>query len=61
MLNYLYDMPENVKRELSNNFCAMKYIHSLSDKKRNKIIKKAEKMNELQLKSYIIELGNKFF
>ncbi len=59
MLNYLYDMPQEFKAELGKNFCAMKYVHSLSEKKRKKIIKKAADMNPDQLVRYVAELGNR--
>lgn len=59
MLNYLYDMPQEFKSELGKNFCAMKYVHSLSEKKRRKIIKKAANMTSDQLVKYVAELGNK--
>ncbi len=58
MLNYLYDMPEDVKSEFGKNFCAMKYIHSLPEKKRRKIIEKAERMNPADLKNYVAYLGH---
>ena len=58
MLNYLYEMPEEVKSELSKNFCAMKYVHSLPERKRKKIIEKASKMNPTELKNYVSRLGN---
>lgn len=58
MLNYLYDMPEEFKTELGKNFCAMKYVHSLSEKKRRKVIKKAADMNPEQLRSFVSELGS---
>lgn len=58
MLNYLYDMPEEFKTELGKNFCAMKYVHSLSEKKRRKVIKKAADMNSEQLRSFVSELGS---
>ncbi len=57
MLDYIKEMPDDFKRELSTNFCAMKYIHSLPDKKRKKVFKKAEKMNDAQLKDYVAYLG----
>lgn len=57
MLNYLYEMPEDVKSELGKNFCAMKYIHSLPEKKRKKVIQKASKMSPNELKNYVSYLG----
>lgn len=57
MIDYLNDLPENFKKELSKNFCAIKYVHSLPEKKRKKVIKKAEKMNETELKNYVQHLG----
>lgn len=58
MLNYLNDLPENFKKELGKNFCAIKYVHSLPEKKRKKIIEKAKRMNENELKNYVAHLGN---
>lgn len=58
MLNYLYEMPEEVKSELGKNFCAMKYLHGLPEKKRRKIIEKAKRMNERDLKNYVNYLGH---
>ncbi len=52
------DLPDEFRVELQKNFCAMKYVHNLSDKKRKKIIEKAQQMDTKQLKSYVSELGN---
>ncbi len=57
MLDYIKEMPEDFKKELSTNFCAMKYIHGLPDKKRKKVFKKAAKMNDSELKDYVARLG----
>lgn len=58
MLNYLYEMPEEVKNELGKNFCAMKYIHSLPERKRKKVIEKASKMTPSELKNYVSRLAS---
>ncbi|MCH5304100.1 MAG: hypothetical protein J1E41_04475 [Ruminococcus sp.] len=52
------DLPEEFREQLQKNFCAMKYVHNLSDKKRKKVIEKAQQMNSNELKNYVAELGN---
>ncbi|MBQ5348119.1 MAG: hypothetical protein IIU39_08725 [Ruminococcus sp.] len=60
MLSYLNDLPESFKKELSGNFCAIKYVHNLPEKKRKKVIEKAARMNETELKNYVQHLGNNY-
>ena len=56
------DMPKEFSRALSQNFCAMKYVSSLTERKRRKVIQKARKItNPSEMQSYVIELGNKIF
>lgn len=57
MLSYLNDLPENLKNELRGNFCAIKYVHNLPEKKRKKVIEKASRMSEHELKNYVAYLG----
>ena len=57
MLSYLNDLPESLKKELSGNFCAIKYVHNLPEKKRKKVIEKACRMSERELKNYVAYLG----
>ena len=53
-------MPEDFSRALSQNFCAMKYVSSLSQRKRRKVIQKAQQITNLsEMQSYVLELGNK--
>ena len=56
------DMPKEFSRALSQNFCAMKYVSSLPEHKRRRVIRKARKITDpLEMKSYVLELGNKIF
>ena len=55
-------MPEDFSRALSQNFCAMKYISSLPERKRRRVIRKAQQITDpTEMKSFVIELGNKIF
>lgn len=56
------DMPEDFSRALSQNFCAMKYVNSLPERKLRKVIRKAQQItNPTDMQSYVLELGNKIF
>lgn len=56
------NMPEDFSRALSQNFCAMKYVSSLSQRKQLKVIQKAQQITDpREMQSYVLELGNKIF
>ncbi len=54
------DLPEDFSRAISHNFCAMKYVSTLSERKRRKVIEKAKSISDpSEMQKYVIELGNK--
>lgn len=60
MWNYVptVELPKDFKKELSKNFCAMKYYHQLPTYKQLSIAQKARELNAEQMKEYVVELGN---
>ena len=55
-----YKVPESFERLLQRNFCAMKYVSELPERKRRRVMNKAKTMEtEEEIRSYIVELGNK--
>lgn len=60
MWNYVpyVELPQDFKKELSKNFCAMKYYHQLPKHKQLIIAQKARELNIDQMKEYVVYLGN---
>ena len=60
MLNYVpfVELPKDFEKEMSKNFCAMKYYHQLPSQKKLQIAQKARELNKEQMKEYVTYLGN---
>lgn len=55
-----YNVPEEFGELLTRNFCAMKYVSELPERKRRRVMNKAGTMDSIQeMKDYVTELGNR--
>ncbi len=55
------DFPKAFSGVLKENFCAMKYVSGLSDKKRKKLVSDVEKMNDEEMRKCVGELAKRMF
>ena len=52
------ELPKDFQKEMSKNFCAMKYYHQLPPEKKLAVAQKARELNREQMKEYVKYLGN---
>lgn len=55
------DFPNSFSSVLKENFCAMKYVSQLSDKKRKKLIGEVKEMDNDQMRKCVSELAKRIF
>ncbi|MBQ5398058.1 MAG: hypothetical protein IIU14_01330 [Ruminococcus sp.] len=55
------DFPNRFSSALKENFCAMKYVSCLSDKRRKKLVDEVERMNDEEMRKCVSELAKKIF
>ena len=55
------EFPTEFSSVLKQNFCAMKYVAGLSDKKRLKLAKRVENMDKNQMRRCVSELSKRVF
>jgi hypothetical protein len=55
------DFPKDFSSVLKQNFCAMKYVYTMPDKKRVKLAKEVRKMSPDEMRKCVSELAKHVF